>query len=77
MINENRSTTRSRSRRFARKDDSKQCSVWAEANKRGGYTIYAGIKGTDVKTYAGSAMSRATLDYNLRKAKIKFNISVN
>lgn len=75
MINEKRSTTRSR--RFARKDDTKQCSVWAEANKRGGYTIYAGIKGTDVKTYAGSAMSRATLEYNLRKAKMKFNISVN
>ena len=74
MINENRSTTRSR--RFARKEDPKQCSVWAEPNKRGGYTIYAGIKGTDVKTYAGSAMSRATLDYNLRKAKTKFNISV-
>ena len=59
---------------FDNKDDSKQCSVWAEANKRGGYTIYAGIKGTDVKTYAGGATSRATLDYNIRKAEVKFGL---
>ena len=74
MINENRSTTRSK-RRWVKRDEPKY-TVWAESNKKGGYIIYAGIKGTDVKTYAGSAMSRATLDYNLRKAKTKFNLSV-
>jgi hypothetical protein len=40
------------------------------------YVIYCGIKGTDIKTYAGSAMTRTTLDYNLRKAKMKFGLPV-
>ena len=60
-----------------RVQDKPQHSVWYEANKRGGYTIFAGIKGTDVKTYAGSAMSRTTLDYNMRKAKMKFGLSID
>lgn len=51
-------------------------SVWYEAKRSGGYVIYCGIKGTDIKTYAGSAMSRTTLDYNLRKAKMKFGLPV-
>ena len=76
MINENRLTTTRSKRRWVKKNEPVH-SVWAEQNKRGGYTIYAGIKGTDVKTYAGSAMSRATLDYNLRKAKTKFNLSIS
>ena len=50
-------------------------SVWAELNHRtGGYRIFFGIKGTDVKTYAGGATSRATLDYNIRKAEVKFGL---
>ena len=49
--------------------------VWAVLNTRtGGYRIFFGIPGTDVKTYAGSATSRATLDYNLRKAEVKFGL---
>jgi hypothetical protein len=51
-------------------------SVWYEAQRSGGYVIYCGIKGTDIKTYAGSAMTRTTLDYNLRKAKMKFGLPV-
>lgn len=51
--------------------------VWAEPKKTGGYTIYCGVKGTDVKTFAGAAMSRETLEYNIRKAKMKFGIPLN
>ena len=54
-----------------------QIQVWAEPKRNGGYTIFCGVKGTDVKTYAGAAMSRATLDYNIRKAKMKFGIPLN
>ena len=50
--------------------------VWAEANKKGGYIIYAGVKGTDAVTIAGGATSRETLDYNLRKARHKFGLSI-
>ena len=49
--------------------------VWAELNTRtGGYKIFFGVPGTDMKTYAGGATSRATLDYNLRKAEVKFGL---
>ena len=57
-------------RRFTEKN---RHSVWAEPKKSGGYIIYAGVKGTDQVTIAGGAQSSATLDYNLRKAKAKFN----
>tara|TARA_Y100001973_G_C5194138_1_gene333036 strand:- start:2474 stop:2680 length:207 start_codon:yes stop_codon:yes gene_type:complete len=50
--------------------------VWAEANKKGGYIIYCGVKGTDAKTIAGGATSRETLDYNMRKARHKFGLSI-
>lgn len=75
MINANRSATTRTKRRWVRRTEPTH-TVWAESNKRGGYIIYAGIKGTDVKTYAGSAGSQATLDYNMRKAKTKFNLPV-
>ena len=52
-------------------------SVWYEAKRGGGYVMYCGIKGADIKTYAGSAMSRTSLDYNLRKAKMKFGLPVH
>lgn len=49
--------------------------VWAELNSRtGGYRIFFGIPDSDVKTYAGGATSRATLDYNIRKAEVKFGL---
>ena len=49
--------------------------VWGELNARtGGYAIYFGYPTGDVKTYAGYASSRATLDYNLRKAEVKFGL---
>jgi hypothetical protein len=49
-------------------------SVWYEAKRGGGYVIYCGIKGTDIKTKAGSAMSRETLALNIRMAKVKFGL---
>tara|TARA_B000000557_G_scaffold120980_1_gene98252 strand:+ start:2449 stop:2655 length:207 start_codon:yes stop_codon:yes gene_type:complete len=52
-------------------------TVWAEPNKKGGFIIYFGQKGTDIKTIAGAAQSRSTLEYNIRKAKVKNNIKVN
>ena len=52
-------------------------TVWYESDKEGGFLIFAGVPGTDVKTYAGSASSRDTLDYNIRKAKLKFGLPIN
>ena len=74
MINEQRSRTRSK--RFNR-DNAPSHSVWAEGDKKGGFLIFAGVKGTDIKTYVGSARSRSTLDYNLRKAKTRFGIPLD
>ena len=70
---------RRRKPRFLRESSStdQKIQVWAESKSGGGYTIYCGVKGTDVKTYAGGAMSRATLEYNIRKAKMKFGIPLN
>ena len=70
MINEQR-----RGRPFRKRLANKpQYSVWFESDKKGGFLIFAGVKGTDVRTYAGSATCRATLDYNMRKAKTRFNL---
>tara|TARA_A100000164_G_C21821673_1_gene730683 strand:- start:866 stop:1072 length:207 start_codon:yes stop_codon:yes gene_type:complete len=64
-------------RRTRKRATAKQShQVWAEANKKGGYIIYCGVKGTDAKTIAGGATSRETLDYNLRKARHKFGLSI-
>lgn len=52
-------------------------SVWYESNKRGGFIIYAGVRGTGIRTYAGSATSPSTLDYNMRKAKTKFRLPLD
>ena len=52
-------------------------TVWAERDKKGGFILFAGIKGTDIKTYAGSATSRDTLDYNIRKAKMRFGLYID
>ena len=71
MINTN--TSRRQRRRIT---DQPKHSVWAEPNKKGGYIIYCGIKGTDAKTIAGGASSRDTLDYNLRKAQNKFVLKI-
>ena len=49
-------------------------TVWAVSNNKGGYIIYAGIKGTDSVTTAGGASSYSTLEYNIRKAKHKFGL---
>jgi hypothetical protein len=51
-------------------------SVWAEANKKGGFIIYMGIKGTDAKSIVGAAAYKETLEYNLRKAKFKHGIKL-
>jgi hypothetical protein len=52
-------------------------TVWAEPNKKGGFIIYFGERGTDKKTIAGGAQSRETLEYNIRKAKHKFGIKLS
>jgi len=48
--------------------------VWSEVNKKGGYIIFCGIKGTEKKTIAGGAANLETLEYNLRKARHKFGL---
>lgn len=73
MINEQRRGRPIRKRLAAKPEH----SIWAESNKQGGFILFAGIKGTDIKTYAGSATSRATLDYNMRKAKMKFGLPLD
>ena len=66
-----------KARRTRKRATAKQShQVWAEANKKGGYIIYCGIRGTDAKTIAGGASSRDTLDYNLRKAQNKFALKI-
>ena len=66
-----------KARRTRKRATAKQThQVWAEVNKKGGYIIYCGVKGTDAKTIAGGATSRETLDYNLRKARHKFGLSI-
>tara|TARA_Y100000589_G_C27100509_1_gene607830 strand:+ start:185 stop:406 length:222 start_codon:yes stop_codon:yes gene_type:complete len=57
-----------------RKVNRNNYTIWAESNKKGGYIIYAGIKGTESVTIAGGANSYSTLDYNIRKAKHKFGL---
>ena len=73
MINARSNTNdRVRRRREAEKKN-KSVEVWAERKPRGaGYIIYAGIPGTAAKTVAGAAASEDSLDYNLRKAQMKF-----
>ena len=79
MINANRSVRQPSARVLRMREERKQKSiqVWSEPKKGGkGYVIYAGKPGTDMKTYAGSAVSIATLEYNMRKAKIKFGLPI-
>ena len=73
MINARSNTDdRIRRRREAEKKN-KNVEVWAERKPRGnGYIIYAGIPGTAAKTVAGASSSKDSLDYNLRKAQMKF-----
>lgn len=52
-------------------------SVWAEPNKKGGHVIYVGVRGTDVKTFAGLSLSRDSLEYKMRQARVKFNLPVD
>lgn len=51
-------------------------TVWAEPAGEGRFVIYCGIAGTEQKTVAGAAGSRASLAYNIRKAKKKFGIKL-
>jgi tRNA G46 methylase TrmB len=51
-------------------------TVWAEKLDKGGYIIFAGIEGTEAKTIAGTASSKETLEYNMRKAKLKFGLKL-
>ena len=72
MISAN--TSRRQRRRIT---DQPKHSVWAEPNKKGGYIIYHGVKGTDTRTIVGGAASRDSLDYNMRKAKHKYGYKLN
>ena len=79
MINANRSVRQPSARVLRMREERRQkkIQVWSEPKKGGkGYVIYAGKPGTDMKTYAGSAVSIATLEYNMRKAKVKFGIPI-
>ena len=79
MINANRSVRQPSARvlRMREERNKKSIKVWSEPKKGGkGYVIYAGKPGTDMKTYAGSAVSISTLEYNMRKAKVKFGLPI-
>ena len=69
--------TNSPRRERRRITDQPKHTVWAENNKKGGYIIYCGIRGTDAKTIVGGATSRDTLDYNMRKAKHKMGLKLS
>lgn len=56
--------------------ESPDYTVWAEPSGQGRFVIYCGIPGTEKRTVAGAAGSRASLDYNIRKAKKKFGIKL-
>ena len=57
--------------------DKPNISIWSEANKKGGYTIFHGMRGTDTKTIVGGAASRESLEYNMRKAKHKYGYKLS
>ncbi len=57
--------------------DKPSISIWSEANKNGGYTIFHGMRGTDTKTIVGGAASRESLEYNMRKAKHKYGYKLS
>lgn len=60
-----------------RVSDTSNISIWAEVNKKGGFIIYHGVKGTDTRTIVGGATSRETLEYNMRKAKHKYGYKLS
>lgn len=68
MIKSSRSSNISR-RRFT---DKPAHSVWAERRKGGGYDIFLGVKGTDIKERVSGALSQETLKDNLERAKHKY-----
>ena len=64
------------SRQRRRVSDREKHTIWTESNGKGGFVIFCGIRGTDVKTVAGAAGSKETLEYNIRKAKVRFGIKL-
>ena len=60
-----------------RVSDTSNISILAEVNKKGGFIIYHGVKGTDTRTIVGGATSRETLEYNMRKAKHKYGYKLS
>ena len=69
--------TNSPRRTRRRVSDTSSISIWAEVNKKGGFIIYHGVKGTDTRTIVGGATSRETLEYNMRKAKHKYGYKLS
>lgn len=56
--------------------EANKTTVWAESNDKGGFIIFCGIKGTEVKTIVGGCSTRDMLEYNIRKAKHKMGIKL-
>ena len=54
-----------------------EIKIVVEKKNRGiGWVLFAEDVKTGGRTYAGAAMSEDTLEYNIRKAKMKFGIPV-
>jgi len=60
-----------------RVSETSNITIWAEANKKGGFDIFHGVRGTDTKTRVGGAMTRENLEYNMRKAKHKYGYKLS
>lgn len=67
MITESRSNVSRR--RFT---DKPSHSVWAEPRKGGGFDIFLGVKGTEIKQRVSGAASSSTLKDNLERAKYRY-----
>lgn len=55
-----------------------EIKIVVEKKNRGiGWMLFAEDIKTGSRTYAGAAMSQDTLEYNIRKAKMKFGIALD
>ena len=55
-----------------------EIKIVVEKKNRGiGWLLFAEDVKTGSRTYAGAAMSQDTLEYNVRKAKMKFGIPID
>ena len=55
-----------------------EIKIVVEKKNRGiGWMLFAEDVKSGARTYAGAAMSQDTLEYNVRKAKMKFGIPID